>query len=55
MLNANRFDKYAWGVFEFDYVVDFYRSPVAKVETEDVETNIGGNIGEASRQENGLI
>jgi hypothetical protein len=42
------------GVFEFDLVVDFYRSPVAKVETEDVETNIGGNIGEASRQENGL-
>ena len=43
MLNVNRFDKYAWGIFEFDYVVDFYRSPVAKV-----ETNIGGNIGEAS-------
>jgi len=42
MLNMNRLDKYMWGVFEFDYVVGFYCSPVAKVETEDVETNIGG-------------
>jgi hypothetical protein len=48
MLNVNSFDKYAWGVFEFDYMVDFHHSPVAKVETEDVETNIGRDIGEAS-------